>query len=86
MDHMERNMEIAIKDAKAKLTKLVAAVEAGEAVTITRRGVPVADIVPHRHIFAPDKTAVLDKYQGSVSDNGAGVSTDFLYDNDGLPK
>jgi prevent-host-death family protein len=38
---------IPIKDAKNRLTEVIRQVEAGEAVTITRNGVPVADIVPH---------------------------------------
>ncbi len=39
-------MEISVADAKNKLPELIKAVEAGESVTICRRGVPVVDLVP----------------------------------------
>jgi prevent-host-death family protein len=39
-------MDVSVADAKNKLTELIKAVEAGEAVTICRRGVPVVDLVP----------------------------------------
>lgn len=35
-------------EAKAQLSRLLRAVEAGERFTITVRGKPVADLVPHR--------------------------------------
>ncbi len=38
-------MEIAIRDAKARLSELIAAAEAGERVVITRNGTPAAEIV-----------------------------------------
>jgi prevent-host-death family protein len=38
-------MQVSVADAKNKLPELIKAVERGEAVTICRRGVPVADIV-----------------------------------------
>jgi antitoxin (DNA-binding transcriptional repressor) of toxin-antitoxin stability system len=38
-------MECSVVDAKNKLTELIRAVEAGEPVTICRRGVPVVDLV-----------------------------------------
>ncbi|MFA7335907.1 MAG: type II toxin-antitoxin system prevent-host-death family antitoxin [Candidatus Obscuribacterales bacterium] len=39
-------MKISVADAKNKLADLIKAVEAGESVTICRRGVPVVDLVP----------------------------------------
>jgi len=39
-------MKISVADAKNKLPELIKAVEAGESVTICRRGIPVVDIVP----------------------------------------
>lgn len=39
-------MEISVADAKNKLPELIKAVEAGESVTICRRGIPVVDLVP----------------------------------------
>lgn len=39
---------VAIKDAKNRLTEIVRQAEAGETTVITRNGVPVADLVPHK--------------------------------------
>jgi prevent-host-death family protein len=39
-------LEIGIYEAKTKLAELLKQVEKGELVTITNRGVPVADLVP----------------------------------------
>jgi prevent-host-death family protein len=41
-------MQVNVADAKNKLSKLIKAVENGEAVTICRRGAPVVDIVRTR--------------------------------------
>jgi len=38
-------MQMSVADAKNKLPELIKAVEAGEQVTICRRGVPVVDLV-----------------------------------------
>lgn len=38
-------MQVSVAEAKNKLPELIRAVENGEAVTICRRGVPVADLV-----------------------------------------
>jgi antitoxin (DNA-binding transcriptional repressor) of toxin-antitoxin stability system len=38
-------MKISVADAKNKLPELIKAVEAGETITICRRGVPVVDLV-----------------------------------------
>ena len=38
-------MNVSVAEAKNKLPELIKAVEDGEAVTICRRGVPVADLV-----------------------------------------
>lgn len=38
--------EVAVYDAKSRLSELLAEVERGEQITITRRGVPVARLVP----------------------------------------
>jgi antitoxin (DNA-binding transcriptional repressor) of toxin-antitoxin stability system len=42
-----KDMEIGVKEAKNHLTDLLRRVEAGEAVTITRDGVAVVDLVKH---------------------------------------
>jgi prevent-host-death family protein len=39
-------MKVSVAEAKNKLPELIRAVEAGEDVTICRRGAPVVDIVP----------------------------------------
>lgn len=39
---------VSIRDAKNRLTELARDVEAGETITVTRNGIPVFDIVPHR--------------------------------------
>ena len=43
---MSAPREIGIFDAKARLSELLHDVEAGESLTLTRRGVPVARLVP----------------------------------------
>lgn len=42
------DVSIGAFEAKAQLSKLLRAVEQGERFTITVRGKPVADLVPHR--------------------------------------
>ena len=44
---------VSLADAKAHLSALVALAEAGEAIEITRRGVPVAQIVAAEHPRKP---------------------------------
>ena len=47
-------MKVTIYDAKAKLSKLVSTVDrTGRPVTITRNGVSVVDLVPHRKVGDP---------------------------------
>lgn len=45
--------DIPLAEAKARLSELVARAEAGEAVRITRRGRPVAEITPIRRERKP---------------------------------
>ena len=40
---------VGLAEAKAQLSALLDAVEAGEEVVITRRGQPVARVIPERH-------------------------------------
>lgn len=49
-------------EAKTHFTDLLAAVEGGETVTITRRGKPVAQLVPFQ-IRGPDRIAALRRLQ-----------------------
>ncbi len=41
-------MEVTIRELRNRTAAVVAAVQAGEPVTLTSNGEPVADIVPHR--------------------------------------
>jgi antitoxin (DNA-binding transcriptional repressor) of toxin-antitoxin stability system len=41
-------MKISVANAKNKLPELIKAVEAGESITVCRRGVPVVDIIRTR--------------------------------------
>ncbi|ORV10709.1 type II toxin-antitoxin system Phd/YefM family antitoxin [Mycobacterium celatum] len=41
-------MEVGVRDLRNRTSQVVAAVKAGEQVTLTVHGEPVADIVPHR--------------------------------------
>jgi len=40
-------MDIGVRDLRNETSRVIAAVQAGERVTLTVRGEPVADIVPH---------------------------------------
>jgi prevent-host-death family protein len=41
------HMEIGVRELRNRTADVLAAIEAGERVTLTNRGQPVADIVPH---------------------------------------
>ncbi|MEX1103407.1 MAG: type II toxin-antitoxin system prevent-host-death family antitoxin [Dehalococcoidia bacterium] len=41
-------LQVSVREAKAHLSRLLREVERGERVVITRRGVPVAELVPLR--------------------------------------
>lgn len=85
-------MHISVSDAKAQLTDLVRRAEAGDEVILTRRGAPVAKLVP---IVAddvrPQRRQALDSFFGALKAHpgledmtGANMA-DFLYDESGLP-
>ena len=44
------SMEVGIRDLKNGLSDFIDRVEAGEIVTVTRRGKPVARVIPHGHL------------------------------------
>lgn len=46
-------MEVGVKEVRNNLSDLLKRVEAGEQITITRRGRPVARIVPNRAELPP---------------------------------
>lgn len=52
---------IGIYEAKSKLSELVQRAEAGQEVTITRRGQPVAKLVPARRARRLDRSALIDE-------------------------
>lgn len=41
------HMDVGVRELRNRTAEVIAAVEAGERVTLTVRGAPVADIVPH---------------------------------------
>ncbi len=53
--------QVPVKEAKAKLTELLRAAEAGERIVLTRHGKPVADLVPHASAPEAKPTSVLDR-------------------------
>ena len=52
---------IGIYEAKSRLSELVEKAEAGEVVTITRRGKPVAKIVPVKRSEVVDNSEAVDE-------------------------
>lgn len=65
--------EVQLQDAKAKFSALVDAVEAGESVTVTRRGKPVAVLVSPEEWtrvskLAPSFADLLLSFPGSPED------------------
>ncbi len=83
---------VGIFEAKTKLSALVERVERGEELVITRRGKPVAKLVPPDR--KPATTATVEdlmKIADAFGDlvEGEFTSTDIdtiLYDEEGLPK
>ena len=55
------NREVGAFEAKTHLSELLAAVEAGERVTITRRGKPVARLVPIEEDVLAQRAEALKK-------------------------
>ena len=43
-------LQLTVAEARTRLSSLLDAVEAGEAVVITRRGKPIAELVPRIHV------------------------------------
>lgn len=85
-------MQLAITDAKARLTDLVRRAEAGEDVVLTRHGHAVARLVamhsrPSAGRRADVIAAVRARAAAKVSTGPrAARSQDFLYDDEGLPR
>jgi prevent-host-death family protein len=55
-------LEVGAYDAKTRLPELLRQVREGRSVTITHRGRPVADLVPHGSASAPNAAAAIDAY------------------------
>lgn len=62
-----------IAEAKARLSELVAQAEAGEAVSITRRGRPAARIVPADRVRKPVDLAALQALTNAMAGPGETV-------------
>lgn len=65
-------MELALRDAKARLSELVAAVEAGERVVITKHGRPSVELVRFRRRGGVD-FAKLAKARTRIGVEGEGA-------------
>jgi len=89
-------MEVALSDAKARLTDLVRRAEAGDDVVLTRHGRRAVRLVPvddapaskamreHRRKLLDDLIAAA-RAAGPYRGPPAERATDFLYDENGLP-
>jgi prevent-host-death family protein len=66
------NVEVASRKLRNDTAGLLRRVEGGERIVITRRGKPVADLVPHRGAtarwFTPDE--VMEVFEHSAADPG----------------
>ena len=67
-------------EAKAQLSRLLRAVEQGEHFTITVRGKPVADLVPHRATSSEGLAAAIEALQAFPRIRGVGDAdvADFI--------
>lgn len=71
--------EVGLFDAKTRLSELVQEVEAGESWTITRRGKPVARLLPALH--HPERASALRRLRRlrqEIQVNGTGVTIEEL--------
>lgn len=67
---------VPVKEAKATLTALLHAVEAGERIVITRHGKPVADLVPHEETKL--EGSLLDRLDAWHKENGTDLSKGWI--------
>ncbi|OAJ72076.1 hypothetical protein A7976_08570 [Methylobacillus sp. MM3] len=56
---------LAVYEVKANLSALLDQVEAGEEITITRRGVPIARIVPDHPQVKPDISGLIARIKST---------------------
>jgi prevent-host-death family protein len=90
---MEVNaMQLAITEAKARLTDLVRRAEAGEEIVLTRHGHAVVRLVAMQaKPSAKSRAELIDAVRAQAAAKAtagatAARSQDFLYDDEGLPK
>lgn len=79
--------EVALRDANQQFAKYVRAVEAGESFVITRRGKPVAQLVPiepGKRVLTPEQQAAraraLERMRRGIDMGGARFNRDELYE------
>jgi prevent-host-death family protein len=86
VSHMEF---VSVRELRNRTTEVVARIENGEAVTLTVRGRPVADIVPHRRrrdalpaqeFFSGLRAAHAGLPSGPPEPRGLGLTSDDLLD------
>ncbi|MGB7404469.1 MAG: type II toxin-antitoxin system prevent-host-death family antitoxin [Pacificimonas sp.] len=81
--------EVAVSEAKARLTELVRRAEAGEDIVLTRRGAAVVHLAPVKpKVDMEKRRKALDAFMGCGVGKFEGPServTDFLYDENGMP-
>jgi prevent-host-death family protein len=56
---------VAIYEMKANLSQLLDQVEAGEEITVTRRGVPIARIIPDHPPIRTDIAALIERIKST---------------------
>ena len=82
--------EVAVSEAKSRLTELIRRAEAGEDIVLTRRGAAVVRLAPVKpEIDMEKRRRALDAFMGTgkgLFEGPAERATDFLYDEDGLPR
>jgi prevent-host-death family protein len=89
-------MEIAVSEAKGRLTDLVRRAEAGEEVVLTRHGRPAVQLTPvsasesadevrARRRAAIERAILAARERGPDGGPTAARSQDYLYGEDGMP-
>jgi prevent-host-death family protein len=66
------NKTIGIADAKAHLSEVIARVEAGETIVISRNGTPVAEVRPIRHLSPSEAVARIRELGSRIAKRNAG--------------
>lgn len=73
--------EVSVREAKTHLSRLLKQVEDGERIVISRRGTPVADLVPHtqtRHARPPLVPGLLKGQLAYNSETFDGVDPELV--------